>query len=322
MTTVDGPAAGVGRIAGFWRRLLAFFLDGLALGLVGSSLGLFLFDVLAGIGGWGRVLGSAIALAYLGLMNSRICGGQTLGKRALGIEVVSSSGAPLSVAASFCRSGILCATFFTNGAPLPAELQHPWLLVALGLLVFGVGLSIAYLFIFNRVTRQSLHDLAVGSYVVRTGAETLPVLTGAPWRGHYVVVVALMALTAAAPIIMGRLSKAAPFAPLLSLQRVLASEPGVRYVMVQAGTNSFFSGAQEGTRVTTGLSIQVVIDSKAIDQEALADRMARIALDRYADASGKDVINVKVSYGYDIGIASAWRSQAFTHSPAEWRARP
>ena len=48
-------------ISGFWRRLLALILDAVVLGLVGSILGLFLFDFLSQLGGWGRLFGFCIA---------------------------------------------------------------------------------------------------------------------------------------------------------------------------------------------------------------------------------------------------------------------
>ena len=38
-------------ISGFWRRLLAFFLDGIFIGVFGFILGLFFFDFFAQIGG-------------------------------------------------------------------------------------------------------------------------------------------------------------------------------------------------------------------------------------------------------------------------------
>jgi len=193
-------------------------------------------------------------------------------------------------------------------------------MVALAILVFGVGGSIVYLFIFNRRTRQSLHDVAVGSYVVKANTETAPRIASAPWRGHFAVVAALMIVAAAAPIFTGQLAETEPFVSLLPIQKALASEPGVRYATVQVGS-SFTATVQKGSQSSTYLSAQVVTDSKDIDREQLANRVAQIALDTYAETGKKDVVAVSLSYGYDIGIASAWRSQNFSFSPAQWRAR-
>lgn len=314
--SIDKPS----QFAGFWRRLFAFFLDILFLGIVGAILGVFLHDYFASIGGWGRLIGFTIALPYFGVMNSQICSGQTLGKMAMKIKVVSGNGKPLSIAAAFCRSSIICVPYFLNGAPFDAELINSWLGDILVFLVFGVGLSILYLFLFNRKTRRSLHDLAVGSYVVRTGNEAYPILNNALWRGHFAVVVGLMAIVAVVPIFTLQLAKKEPFASLVSLQKGLSSQHGVRYVSVTAGTSSFAS-LQNGSHSTTSLSIHAVTDSKDIDQIDLANKIAQFVLGNNAETNKKDIVAVSISYGYDIGISSMWRTQNFVFSPKQWRER-
>lgn len=195
MFAIKNSTANPSQIAGFWRRLFAFWLDGAVLGIIGLFLGYFLYDYFASMGKWGQAIGFVITLSYSGIMNSYILGGQTLGKMAMKIKVVSINGTPLSVTASFFRSSIFCAPFFLNGAIPNVDFLNSWLQSTLSSLVFGVGLSIVYLFIFNRKTRQSLHDLAVGSYVVRVGLETVPLPTSCIWRGHCQPQVVMSALS-------------------------------------------------------------------------------------------------------------------------------
>jgi len=58
----------------------------------------------------------------------------------------------------------------------------------------------SYLLLFNRRTRQSLHDLLAGSYVVRRGHDG-PVPVAPPWRGHVAgIAVCLVAVTVAFPV--------------------------------------------------------------------------------------------------------------------------
>src|SRR5580765_1944730 len=92
----DPADASVLQIAGFWRRIAAFALDGAALGALGLGLGALWFDRLASLGAGGRFLGAAIALVYLSLLNGRIGQGQTVGKRLLKVRVVDSNGEAVS----------------------------------------------------------------------------------------------------------------------------------------------------------------------------------------------------------------------------------
>jgi len=90
-------------IAGLWRRLAALVIDGLTLGVPALLLGLTLFHWASSLGRAGRLIGFVVALLYFGVLNSRFGGGQTLGKRLLGIRVADRAGAPLSPMRSFLR---------------------------------------------------------------------------------------------------------------------------------------------------------------------------------------------------------------------------
>src|ERR1700728_3900 len=67
-------------IAGFWRRLAAFLVDCLILAVPALLIGLMLFRWTAGLGQAGRLLGFPVTLLYFGLLDSRLGGGQTIGK--------------------------------------------------------------------------------------------------------------------------------------------------------------------------------------------------------------------------------------------------
>jgi hypothetical protein len=90
------PAPDITPIAGFWRRLTAFVIDCLILSVPTLLLGLALFRWVAGLGPTGRLIGFVVALLYFGVLNSHFGGGQTLGKRLLGIRVIDRSGKLLS----------------------------------------------------------------------------------------------------------------------------------------------------------------------------------------------------------------------------------
>ena len=95
-----GPAA---TLAGFWPRMAALLIDLLRLAVPAFLLGFALFTWLVTLGQAGRLIGSIVALAYFGLLNSRLGDGQTIGKRLLNIRAVGRDGKTLSPARSVLR---------------------------------------------------------------------------------------------------------------------------------------------------------------------------------------------------------------------------
>jgi uncharacterized RDD family membrane protein YckC len=129
-----------------------------------------------------------LSAGYFILAYSSAGNGYSLGKRLLSIRVVNRNGDPLSLVASVVRWAIVMGV----GAPLSFVIVNlernkplgvaPAMAIAVPVLCIVVVDS--YLFLFNRGTRQSLHDFAAGSFVVRRSHEgVVPVVP--LWRGHY-----------------------------------------------------------------------------------------------------------------------------------------
>ena len=136
------------------RRACAFAIDA---GVVGGVVAMLAW-MLSGAQAPGlavRLGACAMALAYFGLMNSRLGGGQTLGKRLLGIRTRAVDGGLLSLPRAFARYAVLGAPFF---------------LVAAWPVVIGPGAAlltaIFVLLLVDRRTRRAVHDHAAGSWVV------------------------------------------------------------------------------------------------------------------------------------------------------------
>jgi uncharacterized RDD family membrane protein YckC len=307
-------------LAGVWRRLFAFCLDGLLLGALGSGVGLVAFDALVTLGDWGRAVGFAVALLYFGAMDSVLFAGRSVGKRLLAIKVVTASGQPLGVGPSTIRAAIFCVPYFLNGAPINTNANGMWLAYLVSFIVFGVGISIVYLLLFNKHTRQSLHDLAVGAYVVSSAVDAPRAPCKPLWRVHLGVVSVILTAAVAAPVLLERVAESQPFIGLLSVQRGLLQVPDVRQASVNMGVDKF-SSSQRGTTTTHVLSSRILLSRRVADLDALANRCAQITLDRDPAADKQDLITVSIGYGYDIGIASAWSNHNYPYSPAQWRRR-
>lgn len=301
-------------ISGFWRRIGALFIDTLILGVAGLALGLVLESLFAQMGGWGRLIGFSIALIYFGVMNSSIAGGQTIGKKALKIRVVDSNNSPINLGKSILRYFVFAIPFSLNGAQFSNEAMLSSLIYPLSLIIFGGLFSIFYLYIFNRITRQSLHDLAVASYVVNTNVEKQA--TGKVWNAHLIIVALLFLAAAVVPTFTTQLAQSEPFKEMLSVQSALSNDQSVAYATISTGSSTF-SPANEGTKTTTYVSSQVFLKTNNVSDAELARRLAIIVVANYPEALQKDTVHINLTYGYDIGIASRWSRQGHNFSPLE-----
>ncbi len=126
--------------------------------------------------------------------------GYSIGKFVLGIRVVDALGQPLSVSAAavrwFMSIGIalplaFLAIGFERGLPLQTG---PAFAICVPILCVVVVDS--YFVVANRVSHQSLHDLAAGSFVVRKEHTGAVPETGSFGRTHFVWMALLCALIA------------------------------------------------------------------------------------------------------------------------------
>lgn len=304
-------------IAGFWRRIFAFLIDSVFTGLVGAFIGWVLYFSLVQMGAPARLIGFAVVLAYFGTLNSHLGGGQTLANRMLGIRVVDAQGRLLSVPRALWRHAILGVPFLFNYWQLP-HLPEPmeWLVGLLaGLSFFGVGFAIVYLYIFNRRSRQSLHDLAVGSYVVSVEPEQDAIRPMPVWRGHLIVVAAFAVFLFGASLMANHFRKSDFFAGLDPIYRVLETEPHVINASVTRGWVSRMGGP-----TTYYLNARLRVDAPIIDDEDYALQIARMMAKSDPHVAQDNVVTVVLYYGFDIGIASWWRSQGYSFKPDDLQA--
>ncbi|GGX62596.1 hypothetical protein GCM10007392_33120 [Saccharospirillum salsuginis] len=184
----------------------------------------------------------------------------------------------------------------------------------IGTLVFGSYLAIGYLLVFNRATRQSLHDLVVGTYVVRQNTEKQPV--GEVWKGHFVVV-ALLVLSAASLSFFTRdLFQSGPFKGMDVVQERLSDETLVSHATITVGFSTFKQLGAE-TNQNRFVTAQIYLNDNRTQDEALARQLAAIVVEHYPQAQDKDVMLVTLSHGYSIGIWSQWSSKTYQIEPGE-----
>lgn len=306
-------------IAGFWKRLIALFIDLLLLGGVGFVLGVFFESTFVEIDAWGKLIGFVIALGYFGVMNSQLAKGQTIGKRIVNIKVVDSENLSISLNKSLVRYSILSIPFFLNGTYFSAESDFSCLAYLLFPVFFGGMLAISYLYVFNRTTRQSLHDLAVGTYVINGEASSLAF--NVVWKPHLALVATFFVIFAVAPVFMSGLFsdivETQPFKDLAETQKILLNDEDVKNAAVTSGSTTFTS-SEHGTSTITRTNAHIYLYANDVSNDALAVKFARIIMENYPEAKSKDSLNVTLTYGFDIGIWSQWFNQTHTFNPAEY----
>lgn len=304
----------VRHVAGFWRRFFAFLIDSVLVGIAAHLIAIPFFDLLADLGPVGRLAGFLIGLVYFAVPESSIGSGQSLGKRILGLRVVNAEGNPLSVEDSALRYMVFAVPWLLNGLALPIS-STPWIVTFLiSVAVFGLGSATLYLLVFNRSTRQGLHDLATKSYVVEASQDG-PVAARPMWKFHWMVAGALFLVLGTGPAaISHNVMRGGPFPELLDDVRVLEQMNGVQ----QARALKTWERKIDSEGRKTSLTFTVLQMGTQPDEEAFADDVARAVLQNDPKAMGYDLLRINIIRGYDLGIAHAERTWSFSHAPAEW----
>jgi uncharacterized RDD family membrane protein YckC len=327
------PALTPPEMAGFWRRLFAFVLDSILLGIAGSIIAAVFYNQLVMWGPYGRVIGFPIAFLYFGLFDSAGFGGGSPGKKALGLRVVSRNGETISRGRSFWRTLAYLVPVYLNGMNLSFLSLNPQqslvALTAVTFLVFGVSGASVYLYFANWRTRQVMHDLAAGTFVVRSARADAPVtqhinrlhvILIALWLISWLAAVPL-ATRYAPPDLQQRFGNAfgINFSALTKIQRALLTDPHILAAGVATGSSMFHVNGEVTS--ATVLTVTVIWRGVPPSPEVAANEIAENVLDTAPDNIGRQRLVVIVRHGFDIGIAQGWQSNGYVYSPDEWRAK-
>lgn len=301
-------------IGSLGRRLIAFIIDTVVIGLPAMLFAAPFFDPLSRLGAWGRVIGFFLALPYFAILNSRIGNGQTLGKRWMHIQVVDASGDTISVTKALLRYSVFAIPYFLNGAPFPVSRMPAVFFTLITVIIFGVGGSTFYLVCFNRRTRQGLHDLAAGSFVA-DGNVPGPLNAQPIWEMHWVILSVLLVVIGVSGVVLsGRLKAWTPMSQLLDDVAAVEEIPGVQSASVQDLTQW---GGESKQKI---LVISARWAGKSEGVEPLANQIAASILARDKSAQSYDELSVNIIRGYDLGIANSHISRQYSHTVADWSA--
>lgn len=298
----------------FWKRLLAFFVDSLILGFFGGFLGSLFAEQFYGFGYWGRLIGFTIWVLYFGLFNSEIFKGQTLGKKLLKIKVVNQKGEYLSPNRSFLRAVIFFIPGIFNGIEFPLYLINSFAFYLSSVIFAMVGGCIAYLFLFNLPTRQSLHDLAVHSYVINSNCEQTDFNENQTKNLHYIImgVIAIIAVTA--PLVIYKIF-ASPINTVEDFSKIIKHDLDVD--VIGANVNYRFSLDKGGIS-----SLNILVRNRDLQNnyknKILILYIVKTAMEKYPKSKKFNEISVTLTKNYDIWIASKQPYFRVIYPPNEW----
>jgi uncharacterized RDD family membrane protein YckC len=303
--------------------------------LGGFAITLPFFEAFSRLGVWGPAVGFCMALPYFAILNSGVSNGQTVGKRLMHLRVIDKSGGTISLWRSFVRYSVLAIPYFLNEMTLPVTRTPRVVPSLIAIVVTGVGGTTLYLVLFNRHTRQGIHDLTVGSYVADADNDG-PLKTEATWGWHWVILISLLiALFVGTGVLGNKVAQWGPFPQLLEDVRLVEALEGVQAAGAQDLSTSD-SGSGQGKknlvvsvhwagksedRQAFAIERKENFEEKWKDKEAIADKVAKLIIEHDPTVKEHDQLKIIVIRGYSLGIASAQVSYHYQHTPAEWNAR-
>lgn len=307
-------------IAGIGRRFGAWIIDAFLLGIVGQIIGWPLSSFWFEVGPYGRFVGVFLIFLYFGLMNSKVRKGQTVGKELFGIAVRNEENRPISIGRSLIRTAILALPFILNGWALPI-FQNVVLMTLLSVVIFGIGGAIVYTMLFNRGTRQGVHDLLCGTYVVYLGGD--PIMTFPQSRQLHKTVagVILAASVVLAGIMEGASSfftSESSFAHLYKSYQTLQSDP--RFFSASVFDNTFYSDQPKSTR-TLKVNVWYRGVPEAEEFLPILNDVASVVLEDVENIAVFDQIEISLTSAYDLGIASGSSTSGDRQPPEVWKER-
>lgn len=329
-TAVENPTApNEVLIAGFWRRMTAVFMDIVTLAIPLMILGRIFLNTSFALGPWGRFIGCGLFIWYTGYYNSEKRGGQTLGKLLLGIKVVDEQGAPLSLRRSVGRAFLLAPLFLLSGLN-QFILSHPIITFFGMVIVWGESASLLYSLAFNRTTRQGVHDLWAGSYVVQTAVHSPVVMPAFPVVHRAFtyqllgigLLCGLLSIASQKGLVYFGILEQGEMQNMVQLQTILMADHEFFSVGVQRTNTIQLTGRSNHSPIQL-LSITIwaktSCQSKPDYCTALIDLVAQTTLTNYPSLDGLSGVSVTILNQFDFAFANGNYYQTETRSIEDWR---
>lgn len=305
-------------LGGFIRRIIAFAIDAALLSMFGLLLGKLFAAQFARMGGAGVLVGMAISWLYFGLLNSRLAGGQTAGKRLMGLTVVGSDGRLISIGRSLARASVVSLLLSQCGYVIDVSVLGN----LAAIVVSGIVVGNLFLLMFNRRSRQLIHDLLSKTQVYCTSALGQRTAPSTPAAQKLICAAVVLAVIGCGEL-LGSSCNPALQASLGTAERLNALDGVYNANCMNMSTRKIYGqgdGGKAGAPLQS-LQVSVCVKEPPVDSETLKNKIAKTVLDSYPELQSVQSIRIAVYYGYNIGIASSYSGASTIDSPEKWRAR-
>jgi uncharacterized RDD family membrane protein YckC len=305
------------QIGELWRRVLAGFIDFVILGIIGHLVAWPFSTTLIALGPVAPLVGYFIGMLYFAVPESSIGHGASLGKRLLLLQVVHADGSLLTIEESLIRYTLFSVPIFLGDSPLPLS-RTPWAVICLKAFVsIGLGVFTDYLIIFNRNTRQGVHDLSVKSFVAQADRTGI-VSVGKIWTLHWLIAAALVFILAEVASLLGvAMPQMGAFRQIMNDYRLVEQVDGVQSANIMA---SSLYDSSRGWK-TQVLVVMIHCNCQESAEEYVADEAAIALLRGDPHVPEFQKISIVVLRGYNIGIASSITSEHYSDTPDGWSMR-
>lgn len=316
-------------IASFWNRLFAFIIDGIIIAIPLVIIGYALREFVFLLGPWGRIIGYAVIIPYWGYFNSKARLGQTFGKRIMNIVVVDKNNQYLNLRKSFLRASVLGMISMLNGWSIPLIIENPIISILVTTIVLGGTLAMFYGLVFNRMTRQAIHDLLVGSYVIKAPRNLESVTPQSPLT-HQRIMYGLVGVGLLIGIVgfFFQQNQAIPditdgeWKEIQELHSALSD--GNEFFDVSVDRVDRRSSMQSSA-VLKDLNIKVwskISCNRDPDYcEELIARIAQLAFEEYDGLENLSGMIITVENRFDLGLASGNAGYGLSLSMEDWQSR-
>lgn len=307
----------------FWTRIWALLIDTIILGIFGFLLGLVFKDFFISLGESAKLIGWTISLAYYTILNSKLSEGGTFGKKIMKIQVTDIKGNCIDIKTSFIRSLIFTAPFFLNGFKIPGSDTFSVITIIQGIIIFTLGLGIIVFYIFNKETRQSVHDIVAKTYVVQdyrnNEVSFMPKIRKLPFYITGAILAITIGVSAYSLIATTKISKLIPVhKEILKQDNISNASVNMNYTPItdNQGNKRFVY------TVTVYVNKNLQITQNNINEQFHNPELMQTVktfINSNAYDSDNDILNVVVVSGYDIGIAKQYKSFNFYKPVSEWK---